>query len=104
MKAKTATWTSANGETSTIREMELSHLQNLASYINRREEEYSRLRLLAEAKGYLVPPPMTQGYTLGEWLTCILGELNRRQIKLETAAQKTLNPPSFSRNPTGELL
>lgn len=104
MKAKTAVWTSANGETSTIREMELSHLQNLASYLNRREEEYSNLRVLAENKGYALPPPMTQGYTLGEWLTCILGELNRRQLKLEHAAQKTLNPPSFSRNPTGELL
>jgi hypothetical protein len=79
MKAKNLIWTQANGTTSTLRELETSHLQNIAAYLTRRQEEYKRFAALHPDR--VLPPLTCQGQPVDTWLNTISEILSKRFSK-----------------------
>lgn len=88
MKAKNAMWHSADGRVKPIRELETSHLQNLAAYLQRRAEEHERLMERASDAGLTIGLLYIQGEPVSDWILCILNELARQREKERQAATK----------------
>jgi hypothetical protein len=95
MKAKTAVWRSADGSAAAIRDLETSHLQNLAAYLQRRADEHERLIALAEQQGFKIGPMQVQGESVIDWVLCILNELARRRRKEVEGAKRAIEKLNY---------
>lgn len=102
MKAKQAMWRSADGRVEPIRDLETSHLQNLAAYLQRRAAEHDRLMALAEQQGYKIGPMCIQDEPVADWIFCIINELSRRRTKEVAKAREAIERLNYQLADTHE--
>lgn len=83
-------WTTGKGEIMRIADMEESHLLNTVAYINRRVEEYKKVKQMAITVGLMIPEQIINKKPCSFWVTAMLWELHRRETKKIRKAQKIL--------------
>jgi hypothetical protein len=96
MKTKDLVWTSRDGKRETISQMETDHLFNLALFLQRLQEDTTKLEAFAAERDQVLPARMIQSAPLTQWRDGVLDELNKRAKKELKLAERILS--RFSRS------
>lgn len=88
MKNKDIIWTGRDRITTTLGDMEDSHLLNTIMYLTRRQKEYDETFKVIVSAGAIIPELEINGATVPVWIERLQKELMRRSRKEAERIQK----------------